>query len=178
VDGGEEAHAADDDHEEVDREPEVHCLHPHCQDQIAEQERERDQHHSCHYSEIAHGRLEADEVVGVFADLPALPAGVAVGRSEDVDVGVGVGSDEFEEGNAPVAVVGAELPASCAVAVRVADEQLDYVGWDPQEGVGERACHHAAPVFAHQTVEAGRFIIVVGSAPVPLDRIARGDECD
>ena len=84
----------------------------------------------------------------------------------------------MEEGDAPVAVVGAGLAAPRAVAVCVADEQLDYVGGNPQEGVGEGACDHAAPVFAHQAVEAGRFIIVVGSAPVPLDGIARGDECD
>jgi hypothetical protein len=55
VDGGEEAHGADDEHDEVDGEPDVEGLHSHAQDEVGEDEGGGDQHHPCHYPEVAHG---------------------------------------------------------------------------------------------------------------------------
>ena len=129
VDRSEETSYREDEDEEDDHEPESVFRHSVVEDGEGQDDWEDSDSDEGDLSKVSHGGLEALEMRAYCAEFLAFSAWVAIGGAEQVDVGVGVGSDESEDGWAAAAGVIAAVTALTTAGSRVADEQLSNDSW-------------------------------------------------
>lgn len=102
---------------------------------------------------VFHRRLHAHEQLRLLAHIPAVLGWFQVIAATNIDERVGVSSNSVKEFGQRVAAVRTEVTRLVAKSTRVASQQLKQQQGDLEEGVQERAKHHAAPVLAHQSIE-------------------------